>query len=137
MQRMQAVYHCDYRGAEITGSQPQGLVLPFFCCYIQAKVKWKINIPTKQTYVNTFCPQGAYANLYSYVYMCKSTHLSYKLCKYTLTHTSTCWRLQPWFSSTVACEVSNWKRTGCFAALYGRFHISLYPSPLLNPIQPS
>ncbi len=65
---------------------------------------------------NPYSPQGSYANLFEYVYMCRFSHLSYKLCKYTFTHTSTCWHLQPWLSSTVACEVSNWKRTGCFAA---------------------
>lgn len=46
-------------GMGITGSQPQGLVLPFIWGYTQAKVTWKINIPTKQTCVNKNSPKGS------------------------------------------------------------------------------
>lgn len=89
-------------GPEITAKSTSGTGTAFHLGLIQAKVTWKINIPSKETYVNKTPPpnQGSYSNSHKYVDMCRFAHLSYKLCKYTLTHVSTCWH-----PSTVACEV--------------------------------
>lgn len=62
MQRMQAVYHCDYR-PRLTGSQPWGLPLPFILGLTEAKVVYKINMLTRQTYSNAQPPFGIICQL--------------------------------------------------------------------------
>lgn len=96
-----AVYHCDDR----PGDHCEVNLRDRHCLSSGVNTS-KGHMEDKYTLKGNICKQdpppnqGSYSNSHKYVYMCRFAHLSYKLCKYTLTHVSTCWH-----PSTVACEV--------------------------------